>query len=191
MIELLKIEIRKVLNYRFYLVLFFVTLILLVGLFRYNFVYANGMYAPKNAFHAWFYSVSDGSFHIFEFLTPLFIVIAYGDSLYDELNNGYTRMVCIRSEFSKYLKAKYIVNSFVAFLSIVIPSLILLILSTILYQHNIPNKGNFDAYWNPHGELMDLYNKNPYIYIVFCIIIMGIFAISYSSLTIAISFCKK
>lgn len=187
MIKLIKTEFKKAFNYKFYIVLCAFTILLLFGLYKYQFINPSGIFETDNAFHGWFYSIEEGSFHIIENLAALIVVIPFGDSLFSEFSNGYARMICTRVNFKEYIKAKYFVNSIMAFLTIVIPNLVLFITSLIIHKATIPN----DKYWNPHGELMGLYFSSPILYILFCILIMGIFAIVYSSLSFAISFYSK
>lgn len=95
------------------------------------------------------------------------------------------------SIIKKYIRAKFIVNSIVSFFVCVIPSLILLLVSTVLFDHNIPTENKYSTFWNPHGELMGLYNSNPFLYILFCILVIGLFSVAYSSFSFAISFYVK
>ncbi|GEM_PF-7085528 len=191
MLKLIRMELKKALNYRFFLVVLFFTALLLMGLYRYQFIPEHDMFQKWNAFHGWFYSVEGGSFYLVGYMMPLIVVAAYGDSLFNELKNGYVRMSCIRVSFKKYIRAKFIVNGFIAALVAIIPSSILLLISSILYEHSIPTADPFRTFWNPHGEFMNLYLEHPFIYMLFSILIMGCFSFVYSSLAFSISFYVK
>jgi hypothetical protein len=117
--------------------------------------------------------------------------MAYGDNLFMEFKSGYIRMSCIRTSLTRYVQVKFIVNGIVAFFTVAIPSTILLLVCSILFTREIPTQNMYRVFWNPHGEFTSIYYNHPYGFMFAEILIMGLFAFSYSCLSFAISFYTK
>lgn len=185
----IKSEFKKALNKKFFIIVSVITIILLYGLSNYTKYNGMSSYAPNNAVHSWLYVIENANF--FRYMTPLIVVLAFGDSFYNEYKSGYLRNISTRMNIKKYIKDKIIVNAVVSALIMIIPVIILLVASLILYKDSIfvPIDGN--TYFNPTGALSNIYHSTPVIYMIFSTFMMGVFAAVYSTLTIAISFHGK
>lgn len=185
----IRFELKKALNKKFFITTSIIAIILLYGLYKYTKYDGMSSYAANNAIHSWLYVIENANF--FRYMTPLIVVLAFGDSFYNEYKSGYLRNISTRMNIRKYIKDKIIVNATVSALIIIIPVIILLVASLILYKDSVfvPIDGN--SYFNPYGALSNIYYSNPVIYMIFSTIMMGVFAAIYSTLAIAISFYGK
>lgn len=133
---------------------------------------------------------------VFEYLSPLIVMMIYSSSKWKEEKNGMQSMIITRINKREYYLSKFIANFIIVFGVVLFSGLINLLISYIVY----PTVG-FDNRWGiPVYDLIQRYDKralldllriqNPFIYIVVKNIIISTFLATISNIPYCLSFIK-
>lgn len=134
--------------------------------------------------------------NIFQYLSPLIVMIVYSSSKWKEEKNGMQTMIITRTKKKDYYISKFIANFMLVFSVILFSGIINLIISYIVY----PTVG-FDNRWGfPVYDIIQGYDKNilfdflriqnPLIYILSKILLSSIFLATVSNIPYSLSFIK-
>ena len=133
---------------------------------------------------------------VFEYLSPLIVMMIYSSSKWKEEKNGMQSMIITRINKREYYLSKFIANFIIVFGVVLFSGLINLLISYIIY----PTVG-FDNRWGiPVYDLIQRYDKralldllriqNPFIYILVKNIIVSTFLATISNIPYCLSFIK-
>lgn len=133
---------------------------------------------------------------VFEYLSPLIVMMIYSSSKWKEEKNGMQSMIITRINKREYYLSKFIANFIIVFGVVLFSGLINLLISYIVY----PTVG-FDNRWGiPVYDLIQRYDKralldllriqNPFIYILVKNIIVSTFLATISNIPYCLSFIK-
>lgn len=133
---------------------------------------------------------------VFEYLSPLIVMMIYSSSKWKEEKNGMQSMIITRINKREYYLSKFIANFIIVFGVVLFSGLINLLISYIVY----PAVG-FDNRWGiPVYDLIQRYDKralldllriqNPFIYILVKNIIVSTFLATISNIPYCLSFIK-
>lgn len=133
---------------------------------------------------------------VFEYLSPLIVMMIYSSSKWKEEKNGMQSMIITRTNKREYYLSKFIANFIIAFGVILFSGLINLLISYTVY----PVVG-FDNRWGiPVYDLIQRYDKralldllriqNPFVYILIKNIIVSTFLATISNIPYCLSFIK-
>lgn len=133
---------------------------------------------------------------VFEYLSPLIVMMIYSSSKWKEEKNGMQSMIITRTNKKEYYLSKFIANFIIIFGVILFSGLINLLISYIVY----PVVG-FDNRWGiPVYYLIQRYDKralldllriqNPFVYIIAKNIIVSTFLATISNIPYCLSFIK-
>lgn len=133
---------------------------------------------------------------VFEYLSPLIVMMIYSSSKWKEEKNGMQSMIITRLNKKEYYLSKFIANFIIVFGVVLFSGLINLLISYIVY----PAVG-FDNRWGiPVYDLIQRYDKralldllriqNPFIYILVKNIIVSTFLATISNIPYCLSFIK-
>lgn len=133
---------------------------------------------------------------VFEYLSPLIVMMIYSSSKWKEEKNGMQSMIITRLNKKEYYLSKFIANFIIIFGVIIFSGLINLLISYIVY----PVVG-FDNRWGiPVYDLIQRYDKralldllriqNPFVYILVKNIIVSTFLATISNIPYCLSFIK-
>lgn len=133
---------------------------------------------------------------VFEYLSPLIVMMIYSSSKWKEEKNGMQSMIITRLNKKEYYLSKVIANFIIVFGVVLFSGLINLLISYIVY----PTVG-FDNRWGiPVYDLIQRYDKralldllriqNPFIYILVKNIIVSTFLATISNIPYCLSFIK-
>lgn len=133
---------------------------------------------------------------VFEYLSPLIVMMIYSSSKWKEEKNGMQSMIITRINKREYYLSKFIANFIIVFGVVLFSGLINLLISYIVY----PTVG-FDNRWGiPVYDLIQRYDKralldllriqNPFIYIIVKNIIVSTFLATISNIPYCLSFIK-
>lgn len=133
---------------------------------------------------------------VFEYLSPLIVVMIYSSSKWKEEKNGMQSMIITRTNKREYYLSKFIANFIIVFGVILFSGLINLLISYTVY----PVVG-FDNRWGiPVYDLIQRYDKralldllriqNPFVYILIKNIIVSTFLATISNIPYCLSFIK-
>ena len=133
---------------------------------------------------------------VFEYLSPLIVMMIYSSSKWKEEKNGMQSMIITRTNKKEYYLSKFIANFIIIFGVILFSGLINLLISYIVY----PVVG-FDNRWGiPVYDLIQRYDKralldllriqNPFVYILVKNIIVSTFLATISNIPYCLSFIK-
>lgn len=133
---------------------------------------------------------------VFEYLSPLIVMMIYSSSKWKEEKNGMQSMIITRTNKKEYYLSKFIANFIIIFGVILFSGLINLLISYIVY----PVVG-FDNRWGiPVYDLIQRYDKralldllriqNPFVYIIAKNIIVSTFLATISNIPYCLSFIK-
>lgn len=133
---------------------------------------------------------------VFEYLSPLIVMMIYSSSKWKEEKNGMQSMIITRINKREYYLSKFIANFIIVFGVVLFSGLINLLISYIVY----PTVG-FDNRWGiPVCDLIQRYDKralldllriqNPFIYILVKNIIVSTFLATISNIPYCLSFIK-
>lgn len=133
---------------------------------------------------------------VFEYLSPLIVMMIYSSSKWKEEKNGLQSMIITRINKREYYLSKFIANFIIVFGVVLFSGLINLLISYIVY----PTVG-FDNRWGiPVYDLIQRYDEralldllriqNPFIYIVVKNIIVSTFLATISNIPYCLSFIK-
>lgn len=133
---------------------------------------------------------------VFEYLSPLIVMMIYSSSMWKEEKNGMQSMIITRTNKREYYLSKFIANFIIVFGVILFSGLINLLISYTVY----PVVG-FDNRWGiPVYDLIQRYDKralldllriqNPFVYILIKNIIVSTFLATISNIPYCLSFIK-
>ena len=133
---------------------------------------------------------------VFEYLSPLIVMMIYSSSKWKEEKNGMQSMIITRTNKREYYLSKFIANFIIVFGVILFSGLINLLISYTVY----PVVG-FDNRWGiPVYDLIQRYDKralldllriqNPFVYILVKNIIVSTFLATISNIPYCLSFIK-
>ena len=133
---------------------------------------------------------------VFEYLSPLIVMMIYSSSKWKEEKNGMQSMIITRTNKREYYLYKFIANFIIVFGVILFSGLINLLISYTVY----PVVG-FDNRWGiPVYDLIQRYDKralldllriqNPFVYILIKNIIVSTFLATISNIPYCLSFIK-
>ena len=133
---------------------------------------------------------------VFEYLSPLIVMMIYSSSKWKEEKNGLQSMIITRTNKREYYLSKFIANFIIVFGVILFSGLINLLISYTVY----PVVG-FDNRWGiPVYDLIQRYDKralldllriqNPFVYILVKNIIVSTFLATISNIPYCLSFIK-
>ena len=133
---------------------------------------------------------------VFEYLSPLIVMMIYSSSKWKEEKNGMQSMIITRTNKREYYLSKFIANFIIVFGVILFSGLINLLISYTVY----PVAG-FDNRWGiPVYDLIQRYDKralldllriqNPFVYILVKNIIISTFLATISNIPYCLSFIK-
>lgn len=133
---------------------------------------------------------------VFEYLSPLIVMMIYSSSKWKEEKNGMQSMIITRINKKEYYLSKFIANFIIVFGVVLFSGLMNLLISYIVY----PTVG-FDNRWGiPVYDLIQRYDKralldllriqNPFVYILIKNIIVSTFLATISNIPYCLSFIK-
>lgn len=133
---------------------------------------------------------------VFEYLSPLIVMMIYSSSKWKEEKNGMQSMIITRINKKEYYLSKFIANFIIVFGVVLFSGLINLLISYIAY----PTVG-FDNRWGiPVYDLIQRYDnralldllriQNPFAYILIKNIIVSTFLATISNIPYCLSFIK-
>lgn len=133
---------------------------------------------------------------VFEYLSPLIVMMIYSSSKWKEEKNGMQSMIITRLNKKEYYLSKFIANFIIVFGVVLFSGLINLLISYIAY----PTVG-FDNRWGiPVYDLIQRYDnralldllriQNPFAYILIKNIIVSTFLATISNIPYCLSFIK-
>ena len=133
---------------------------------------------------------------VFEYLSPLIVMMIYSSSKWKEEKNGMQSMIITRLNKKEYYLSKFIANFIIVFGVVQFSGLINLLISYIVY----PTVG-FDNRWGiPVYDLIQRYDnralldllriQNPFVYILVKNIIVSTFLATISNIPYCLSFIK-
>lgn len=133
---------------------------------------------------------------VFEYLSPLIVMMIYSSSKWKEEKNGMQSMIITRTNKREYYLSKFIANFIIVFGVVLFSGLINLLISYTVY----PVVG-FDNRWGiPVYDLIQRYDKralldllriqNPFVYILIKNIIVSTFLATISNIPYCLSFIK-
>ena len=133
---------------------------------------------------------------VFEYLSPLIVVMIYSSSKWKEEKNGMQSMIITRLNKKEYYLSKFIANFIIVFGVVLFSGLMNLLISYIVY----PTVG-FDNRWGiPVYDLIQRYDnrallyllriQNPFVYILVKNIIVSTFLATISNIPYCLSFIK-
>lgn len=133
---------------------------------------------------------------VFEYLSPLIVMMIYSSSKWKEEKNGTQSMIITRLNKKEYYLSKFIANFIIVFGVVLFSGLINLLISYIVY----PTVG-FDNRWGiPVYDLIQRYDnralldllriQNPFVYILVKNIIVSTFLATISNIPYCLSFIK-
>lgn len=133
---------------------------------------------------------------VFEYLSPLIVMMIYSSSKWKEEKNGMQSMIITRTNKREYYLSKFIANFIIVFGVVLFSGLINLLISYTVY----PVVG-FDNRWGiPVYDLIQRYDKralldllriqNPFVFILVKNIIVSTFLATISNIPYCLSFIK-
>ena len=133
---------------------------------------------------------------VFEYLSPLIVMMIYSSSKWKEEKNGMQSMIITRTNKKEYYLSKFIANFIIIFGVILFSGLINLLISYIVY----PVVGLDNRWGIPVYDLIQRYDKralldllriqNPFVYILVKNIIISTFLATISNIPYCLSFIK-
>ena len=125
----------------------------------------------------------------FPFVLPLIAAFPFADSLVVDQAEGYMRYLVVRTHYRYYLLAKYLANTLVAALVIVIPLLGLCLFSILAApQNSFPiNVWQPNISGRPYGLLMPFFQAHPAGFIWAIMLLAAVVGALYSNLGLSVS----
>lgn len=133
---------------------------------------------------------------VFEYLSPLIVMMIYSSSKWKEEKNGMQSMIITRTNKREYYLSKFIANFIIVFGVILFSGLINLLISYTVY----PVVGFDNRLGIPVYDLIQRYDKralldllriqNPFVYILIKNIIVSTFLATISNIPYCLSFIK-
>jgi hypothetical protein len=175
---------RAVRNPRFWL-----ALLLSFGFLVYGVIVAfQSEWVPKGfSFADLWYFVYVSSYY--PFVLPLIAAFPFADSLVVDQTEGYLRYLVVRSHYHHYLFGKYLANTLVAGLVIVIPLVGLYVFTNLVApQSSFPiNVWQPNISGRPYGILLPLFQSHPVGFILLIMSLATVVSVLYSNLGLSIS----
>ena len=197
MIKQIKIEIKNSINQIEFKFTFAAILLISIILNCYQDFGHNILYIRSYVDNSMYVSIKARAIiNIFQYLSPLIVMIVYSSSKWKEEKNGMQTMIITRTKKKDYYVSKFIANFVLVFSVILFSGIINLIISYIVY----PAVG-FDNRWGmPVYDIIQGYDQNilfdflriqnPLIYILSKILLISIFLAAVSNIPYSLSFIK-
>lgn len=200
MIKQIKIEIKNSINqieFKFmFAVILFVSLMSIV-LNCYHDYGRNILYIQSYVDNSMYVSIKARPIvNIFQYLSPLIVMIIYSSSKWKEEKNGMHPMIISRMTKKDYYFSKFIANFVIVFSVILFSGLINLIISYIIYPTiAFDNRWGLPVYdiiqgYDPNILFDFLRIQNPLIYILSKILLISIFLGTISNIPYSLSFLR-
>ncbi|GEM_PF-4728625 len=192
MINILSVELKRaIFNIKFLIAIIVGLGILLLGMLT-NIEELNKLYSSQggaNAYFNWMDVMVRANRGYFSKIAPLLAALPFADSFIRDKNSGYIRSVLYRSNIKEYSYAKFTANGVCGGASIAIPSLIMYLICSVLYQNTLPPiiDGHIRVGYYPQGTAAFLFTSYPYLYILAMIILQFIFGFVYANIGFVIS----
>ena len=125
----------------------------------------------------------------FPFILPLVAVLPFADSLAVDQSEGFLRYLVVRTNYRKYLTAKFLTNALITAVAVFLPLAGLYLFANIIAPRTtVPiNSWAAQISGRPSGFMEPFFVAHPDGFIL-CVTLMAVFVgISYSSLGMAIS----
>lgn len=200
MIKQIKIEIKNSINqieFKFAFAAILLVSLISIILNCYQDFGHNILYIRSYVDNSMYVSIKARSIvNIFQYLSPLIVMIIYSSSKWKEEENGMQTMIITRTKKKDYYVSKFIANFMIVFVVILFSGIVNLIISYIVY----PTIG-FDNRWGlPVYDIIQGYDQNilfdflriqnPLIYILSKIMLISIFLATVSNIPYSLSFIK-
>lgn len=200
MIKQIKIEIKNSINqieFKFAFAAILLVSLISIILNCYQDFGHNILYIRSYVDNSMYVSIKARSIvNIFQYLSPLIVMIIYSSSKWKEEKNGMQTMIITRTKKKDYYVSKFIANFMIVFVVILFSGIVNLIISYIVY----PTIG-FDNRWGlPVYDIIQGYDQNilfdflriqnPLIYILSKIMLISIFLATVSNIPYSLSFIK-
>lgn len=125
----------------------------------------------------------------FPFILPLVAVLPFADSLAVDQSEGFLRYLAVRTNYRKYLTAKFFANAFVTAVVVFLPLTGLYLFANMVAPRTAMPINSWTAQISgrPSGFLEPLFVTHPDGFIL-CVTLLAVFVgVSYSSLGMAVS----
>lgn len=160
-----------------------------MGLVSYHqdvqFSLAAGHLENISAYSAWLYCLSLGSGSIFRVIVPLLVALPFADSLLRDKKIGYQNYILTRTSYRHFFLTRVLVNGLVGGFTVVLPMLIWLIISFVVYPANLPIKNLNYLLADPMAGIF--YGGTPIFYILILILMGFVFGFLYASFSLGMS----
>ena len=134
------------------------------------------LYVPISLFSTWMGNeLFPIQSYIFYLILPLFAVLPFGSSFFEDIKSGYIINVCTRVEKKIYFKAKYLAVFLSGGVAVVAPLLLNLVLSSMFMPAFMPDNGTVGTI-SPTTMVYEVFFTHPLIYVLMFIVIDFIFA---------------
>lgn len=126
---------------------------------------------------------------LFYLLLPILAVLPYAWSYYSERKSGYMKQIITREHRSTYFVSKYIVTFISGAIVILIPMMLNFMLVSAFIPAASPDV-NYQIYYSmPVGSMgSELFYEHPYLFVLFRLLLAGLFAGLTAGCVIALSF---
>ncbi|MCE5207176.1 MAG: hypothetical protein LLG42_02580 [Chloroflexi bacterium] len=176
---------RAIGNSRFWLALLLSAGFLVYGIIR---AYTSEGWVPMGFSFAdlWYFAYVVG---YFPYVLPLVTALPFADSLVVDQSEGFLRYLVVRSHYRHYLLAKYLANTLVAILVVVIPLAGMYIFTNLAAPRSIYpiNLWQPTISGRPYGILMPLFQAHPDGFILLITLLAAVIGALYSNLGLSIS----
>lgn len=136
----------------------------------------DALYIPEGLYNNWMGNVLFPlQSYIFYLILPLLAVIPFGASFYEDRKSGYIVNVCIRVKKETFYRAKYIAVFLSGGLSIIIPLLLNLMLSSLFLPAILPDNG-CNTTITCKTMAFEIFYTNPLLYVLMFVLIDFVFA---------------
>ena len=189
--NILKIELKKGLKNKFFVISLIIGLVIALWGFLYNYYlhvdhvelmnslmqqdpnFIKNFVAESTVFNSW---IGGEAFSLasvlYFFVFPLLIAIPYGWSYAEEKSNGYVKTVVVKSGKKQYFLAKYITVFVTGGLAMVIPLVINFLLTMLVIPSITPLPEYLTSYGIVGDSLMSiLYYTKPFLYVFIYLVV--------------------
>lgn len=136
----------------------------------------DALYIPEGLFNNWMGNVLfPVQSYIFYLILPLLAVLPFAASFYEDRKSGYHINVCTRVKKETYFRAKYLAVFLSGGLSIAIPLILNLMLSSLFLPALIPDNG-CNTTITGNTMAYELFYTHPFIYVLLFLFIDFLFA---------------
>ena len=134
----------------------------------------------------WFFVYVGGDF---PFILPLVAVLPFADSLAVDQSEGYLRYLVVRTNYRKYLAAKFLANALVTAAAILLPLICLYLFANIAAPRTVVPVNTWTAQvaGRPYGFMKPFFMAQPDGFIGFVSLLAVFTGTAYSTLGMAIS----